>query len=87
MYWQLKNNERNTGVTLHEVTETLDAGNIVAQRPVPLPKDDSPASLDAWVAENGVDLFIHTFRHYRQGNIKTIRQDEADASYFPCPDQ
>lgn len=86
MYWQLKHNERSTGITLHEVTEVMDAGNIVAQKPVPLPKDDSPASLDAWVAENGVDLFIETLRHYRQGNIKTIHQHETDASYFPCPD-
>lgn len=87
MYWQLKNNERNTGITLHEVTEVIDSGNIVAQKPVPLPKDDSPASLDAWVAKNGVDLFKKTVSHYQSGNLKKIKQEESRASYFPRPDQ
>ncbi|MCG6871780.1 MAG: hypothetical protein LJE84_05775, partial [Gammaproteobacteria bacterium] len=37
VFWQLQDGERNTGISLHHVTDRLDAGPLVAQRRVPLP--------------------------------------------------
>ena len=83
IHWQLENNERNTGVTLHEVTETIDAGNIIAQKPASLPADTSASSLNNWIAEHGTDIFIRAFQQHQSGNLKPRQQEEAQASYFP----
>lgn len=85
LFWQLRNKERHTGVSLHEVTDQLDAGNIVAQQARPLPASTSAAELDEWVAEIGVGLFLQAMEQFRRGCLTTLRQDEAIASYFPQP--
>ena len=85
VFWQLDNRECNTGITLHEVSERLDAGRIVAQKPLPIPGSKSTAELEEWVAECGVDLFLETLAHHRRGSLTAIPQDEAAASYFPYP--
>ena len=85
LFWQLHYRERNTGVTLHEVSEHLDAGDIVAQASRALPTNTSAAALDEWVAEVGVDLFVKALDHYRRGCLVTSPQNEAAASYFPRP--
>jgi len=72
---------------LHEVSNALDAGDIVAQKTVNLPTDHNPASLDAWVAKNGADLFSIALEDLLQGKLKTELQIESDASYFPYPNQ
>ena len=85
LFWQLRNKERDTGVSLHEVTGQLDAGNIVTQQAQPLPTSTSATELDEWVAEIGVGLFLQAMQQRRRGCLTTTRQDEAVASYFPQP--
>jgi len=87
LYWQLRLQETRTGLTLHEVTDRVDAGNIVAQRRLPLPDKRGNAELDAWVAEFGVGLFIRSMDDYLHDRLASIPQDEARASYYPCPEQ
>ena len=41
--------DRETGVSIHEVTEELDAGPVIAQRRVPVLSDDTPETLEARV--------------------------------------
>jgi len=85
LFWQLRLHERNTGVTLHEVSDRFDAGNILAQACRALPFETSTAGLDAWVAETGVGLFLDTLQRFRKGCLVATPQDEASASYFPYP--
>jgi phosphoribosylglycinamide formyltransferase-1 len=47
----LEAGEEETGVTIHDVTPTLDAGPAILQRSVPVLADDSPAALAARVLE------------------------------------
>ena len=83
VYWQIHNRERNTGVTLHEVSDRLDAGDVVAQKSFPLPKGTSAGSLEESVAEFGVDLFLGTLKTWRKGHRISYPQDDALASYYP----
>jgi methionyl-tRNA formyltransferase len=85
LYWQLRNREGHTGVTLHEVSEHLDAGNIVAQQAQPLPAVNNAADLDEWVAGVGVQLFMEALLRRREGRLQSIPQDESAASYYPYP--
>lgn len=85
LYWQLREREARTGLTLHEVTGRLDAGAIVGQRPLALPAQRDGATLDRWVAEHGAGLFVDTLALLRQGRLAARPQDEAAASYRPKP--
>ena len=87
LFWQLRYSERKTGVTLHEVSEHMDAGDIVAQASQAFPTNTSAAALDEWVAELGVDLFVKALDRYHRGCLVTSPQAEAAASYFPRPAQ
>jgi len=87
LFWQLRYREHNTGVTLHEVSEHIDAGDIVAQASQDFPTNTSAAALDEWVAELGVDLFVKALDRYRRDCLVTSPQNEAAASYFPRPAQ
>ena len=85
LYWQIINDEPETGLTLHEVTDRIDAGNIIARKPLPLPANREKNSLDNWVAEFGVKLFHETLDRYLHGKLEPEPQDETIASYFPAP--
>lgn len=85
VFWQLCNKESNTGVTLHEVSERLDAGSIVSQKPLPVSISISASELEEWVAECGVDLFMEALAHHRRGSLTARPQDEVTASYFSYP--
>lgn len=87
LYWQLRNNELETGLTLHEVSNRFDAGDILARQALSLPANVDATTLDEWVAEHGVRLFHKTLDLYLRGDLKSEPQDETIASYFPYPDK
>jgi methionyl-tRNA formyltransferase len=82
IYWQWCNCEVRTGVTLHEVSERLDAGRIVGQRSAAWPRVRTEVALDGWVGEHGASLFIETLARHRQNTLTPWPQSEAEASYF-----
>lgn len=49
---------RSSGCTVHLVDETLDGGPIVAQRAVPIHKDDTVESLSARILEQEHPLYV-----------------------------
>ncbi len=44
-FWELYNNENETGITIHKVVEDLDAGAIVLQKKIPILPNDTMESL------------------------------------------
>lgn len=87
LYWQIRLHETHTGLTLHEVSDRYDAGNIIAQRELPLPEKCENTELDKWVAKFGVALFVQSMDDCLQGRLAPTPQDETRASYHPWPDQ
>jgi methionyl-tRNA formyltransferase len=85
LYWQIKNAESETGLTLHEVTGTLDAGDIIARESIPLPENPNKILLDNWVSEHGVKLFNKTLNRYLQGKLDPEPQDDKAAGPSPSP--
>lgn len=63
-FWELFNGEKEVGITLHCVSEKLDAGDIVYQDSIPIEYDDVQESLqkklDSYVV-NTVPFMIHDF--------------------------
>ncbi len=85
LFWQLRNGERQTGVTLHRVTETLDGGEIIGQVRVPLPRGASAERLNGLLADAGVDLLVGVLGRTAAGAVRGTAQDQRRASYHPAP--
>jgi methionyl-tRNA formyltransferase len=82
LFWQLRNNESHTGFSLHELTDELDAGAILYQQDVSLPRDASYEELNALLARLGAQAFA---RLITTQTLHPTPQDHSQASYYPFP--
>jgi len=80
--WVLVNGEASTGVTLHYMVEKPDAGDIVAQRKVPIAFDDTAPSLYAKMTQAAETLFTETLPILAAGTAPRIPQDHSQATYY-----
>ena len=80
--WVLVNGETRTGVTLHYMVEQADAGDIIAQRVVPIAFEDTALTLFEKVAQAAVELCRDTFPLIKAGLAPRRPQDPAQATYF-----
>jgi len=80
--WVLVNGEKETGVTLHYMVERADAGDIVAQRTVPIDLDDTALSLYGKLTNAAVELLKETYPLLKVGKAPRIPQDPRLASKF-----
>ena len=80
--WALLKGENETGVTLHKMVSRPDAGDIVAQRAVPISADDIALTLHAKVRDAAQVLLADVLPKMKQGQITLTPQDESQASYF-----
>jgi methionyl-tRNA formyltransferase len=80
--WALVHGERQTGVTLHYMTEDADAGDIIAQYAVEITFEDTALTLFTKVAQAGHSLFHDTFPLIKTGRAPRLPQDPRQASYY-----
>lgn len=80
--WQLINGEKESGVTLHYMTETPDAGDIIAQRKVPVTEDDTALSLYKKLEKSTESLLDEKIEDVVSGRCRAIPQDEAQATVY-----
>ncbi len=80
--WVLVNGETHTGVTLHYMIAQADAGDIIAQRVVPIAFEDTVLTLFERVAQAAVELLRETFPLIKAGLAPRTPQDPARATYF-----
>ncbi len=80
--WVLVNGETHTGVTLHYMIEQADAGDIIAQRVVPIAFEDTALTLFEKVTQAAVELFQDTFPLFKAGIAPRVPQDPRQVTYF-----
>ena len=86
LFWQFREGERESGVTLHLIDDDVDAGNIVAQSVLPLPVGTRFSELNAQLAEAGAALVVDMLQKMSAGiAVPQTAQDEVLASYQPFP--
>lgn len=80
--WAIVNGEEVTGVTLMQMGEGLDSGDMLAK--VSLPIDDMDAGqLHDKLAEISGDLIVDNLSAIENGSLKPVKQDDNLASYAP----
>lgn len=73
--------EKETGVTIMEMTEALDAGPILLQQKVAMEDSWNQGDLNRVLSEIGGELLLLALEGLEEGNLKGRLQDEAEHTY------
>jgi methionyl-tRNA formyltransferase len=79
--WALLNGEKRTGVTIFELNEKMDEGDILAQQEVEILPEENAGDLEARLAQIGAELLTKTIAQIDK--ITPLKQDGAKATYAP----
>jgi UDP-4-amino-4-deoxy-L-arabinose formyltransferase/UDP-glucuronic acid dehydrogenase (UDP-4-keto-hexauronic acid decarboxylating) len=80
--WVLVKGEKETGVTLHVMTEKPDAGDIVGQLAVPIAFEDTALSLYGKMEAAAERLLVELLPAIASGSIPRRRNEIEKGSYF-----
>lgn len=80
--WVLVNGERESGVTLHYMTEKPDAGDIVCQQNVPISDDDTALILNEKMVKAAGEMLDQCLPLLIVGNAPKTPQKNSEATYF-----
>lgn len=86
LFWQLKNGEENIGMSIHELTDELDEGNIVWETVIKNEPHYNYTYLNQICGNltvNGVAFMLHSLTTI--GSIANRAQIQANATYYPKP--
>ncbi len=75
--------DRETGVSIMQLVEEMDAGPVLDARPFPIAPTDTTASLEARLAEEGADLLLGTLPRWLGGELQATPQDESLVTVCP----
>ena len=86
-FWQIRNNEQHSGVTMHHIDAGVDTGPVVAQQEFPIATWMNRADLMAAAAEVAVQMLPAVVRSYFAQTLTTLTP-RGKKSYhgFPQPD-
>jgi methionyl-tRNA formyltransferase len=80
--WALVHGETQTGVTLHHMVKSADAGAIVDQEVVPIGPIDTAFNLTHKLGEAAVRVLLRQLPALKEGRAPAIPQDDSQATYF-----
>nr|MBQ8253223.1 methionyl-tRNA formyltransferase [Lachnospiraceae bacterium] len=79
--WSIIDGEKETGVTIMQMDEGLDTGDILTQQIVPIEDDDTGESLFDKLCEAGSELLLATIPQIEAGTLCPVKQDETKSTY------
>jgi methionyl-tRNA formyltransferase len=85
--WAIANGETVTGSTTMRLDPGLDTGDILLQRVLPIEPDQTAEDLFPLLAASGAGLMLATLAGLKDGRIRPIPQDHAQASLAPILDR
>ena len=77
----LINGEIDSGVTIMQIDEGMDTGDILSQVVVPVSDDMTSGELSKLLSEKGADLLIETIPDYANGEIQICPQEHTQSTY------
>lgn len=83
VHYSIIEGEKETGVTIMEMVKKMDAGDILAQKAIPITKQDDAGSMFNKLSQLGRELLLETLPRLIAGEIKPIPQDENFVTFSP----
>ena len=81
--WAIINGETRTGITVIEINQQWDAGNILGQLATDINPDETAGELHDRMAAMGPELLASVLRQIAEGTDRPIRQDDTLKSSAP----
>ena len=81
--WAILRGEAVTGVTIMQMNEAMDAGDILLQRTTPIGADETYGELQTRLAEIGALALTDAVGRLRLGTLERRPQNEADVTLAP----
>lgn len=82
--WAIINGERHTGVTIMQLDEGLDTGNIISFEQVDILDDDDTQSVGNMLSVMGGELLLKVLdRIEAAGKVESVPQNHEEATYAP----
>ncbi|MCR5735566.1 MAG: methionyl-tRNA formyltransferase [Lachnospiraceae bacterium] len=73
--------DKISGVTIMQMNEGLDTGDILMQESIEIAADETGESLFLKLADLGAELIVSALERIEAGEITAVKQDESRASY------
>lgn len=81
--WAIVNGEKETGVTIMQMAEGLDSGDMMAKVVLPIGPEDTYGSLTEKMAQAGAKLLLTTLEELQAGQAHWEKQVEEESTYAP----
>ena len=85
-FWVLYNEETETAVTVHDLAEKLDNGDILLQRSVPIAPGETWNSLLAKTKTAAGDALVDAIKAIENGTVERRPNLDAESTYFSFPE-
>src|SRR5574340_97041 len=73
--------DSETGITIMQMDEGLDTGDMLLRRACPIAQNDTAQTLHDRLAGIGADCVLEALRLLQEGRLAPVRQDDAAATY------
>lgn len=85
LFWQYRAGEQTIGVTVHFMSDAIDAGDIIDQEEVSLTPGITASELNGRLAGIGGELLVSSIEALMGGEATRRPQEESASSYFSWP--
>lgn len=85
--WSVINGDSETGVTIMQMAEGLDTGDMLYQKAIPIGIDDTAESMFDKLSELGAEMTVEALELIPQGKLTPVKQDDSLSSYAPMLDK
>ena len=79
--WAILNGDKETGVTIMQMDEGVDTGDMLLQRAIPIEAQDTADSLHDKLMELGAGLIVESLQLLEEGKLTPVKQEEALATH------
>lgn len=83
IHYAIQQGKKETGISIMYMVEKLDAGDILAQRTVPIAADDNVGILHDKLSEAGANLLVDTLPKIANKATIPIKQDDEQVTFAP----
>jgi methionyl-tRNA formyltransferase len=83
IHWPILNGDKETGVSIIDIAEKLDSGDLYCQEKVPMDPRVNAVQLTSELARFSYGLLKKVLTEVREGKIRGVPQNEAEATFAP----
>ena len=81
--WSVINGEKETGVTIMQMAEGVDTGDMLYQKAISIGIDDTAESMFEKLSDLGGEMIVEALDLLEEGKLTPIKQDETLATHAP----